>query len=388
MIKLPSVTLLTILFLTAHLGLSKSQETIKIGMSTALTGPAEALGNGVKDGVLAYFDHINASGGIHGYKIDLIALDDGYEPIRTAPNMRKLINKDKVFAILGNVGTPTASVSVPISNELKTPFFGAFTGAGLLRKNPPERYIFNYRASYAQETAAMVNGFVKDLGIKPSEIAFFTQNDGYGDAGYRGGIKALKDLGFNQADRLVHGRYTRNTVDIEDGLLQILENIIKPKAIIMVGAYKPCASFIKLAKEEGLTETFFANVSFVGSKALAKELGKNTQNVIVTQVVPHFQDQSYPVVKEFHSVVPKKHQGFVSLEGFIAAKAFVQALTETGKKPSKESFIETLEKMTDFDLGLKTKHTLSQSQHQISHKVWPTKIVNGKYESFEWSRLN
>ena len=148
-------------------------EDIRVGHTSALSGPASALGKGMRDGMQAYFSMINGKGGINGNTISLHAMDDGYEPRRCAPNMRSLINDKKVMAVLGNVGTPTAVVSVPIANKLKTPLFGAFTGAGLLRKTPADRYIMNFRASYAEETEAMIRGLIKDVGIKAEEIAFF-----------------------------------------------------------------------------------------------------------------------------------------------------------------------------------------------------------------------
>lgn len=197
---------------------------------------------------------------------------------------------------IGNVGTPTAIVTVPIANEKKILLFGAFTGAGVLRKSPPERYIMNYRASYVEETSAMINGLLKS-GIKPEEIAFFTQNDGYGDAGYKGALAALKKTGYAKAESLAHGRYPRNSLNVEEGLSDILDADVEPKAVIMVGAYNPCAKFIELAKEE-LPDALFLNVSFFGSVPLLKKLGDNSENVIVTQVVPHYNDD-LPGLKEY-----------------------------------------------------------------------------------------
>jgi len=179
---------------------SFSEGVIKVGMSTALEGPASGLGSNVKLGVEAYFDQVNKNGGIAGRKLKLTALNDGYEPQQAGANMRKLIEEEKVVAVIGNVGTPTAVVTVPIANKSNTLLFGAVTGAGLLRKNPADRYVINYRASYGEETAAMINGLLKS-GIKPEEIALFTQNDGYGDAGYNGAIAALKESGFNSQRR-------------------------------------------------------------------------------------------------------------------------------------------------------------------------------------------
>jgi ABC-type branched-subunit amino acid transport system substrate-binding protein len=361
---------------------------IKVGMSTALDGPAKALGQEMKLGVEAYFNKVNKSGGVSGNSLKLIALDDGYEPAKAAPNMRNLIEKEKVLAVIGNVGTPTAIVTVPIANEMKTLLFGAFTGAGVLRNTPPDRYVINYRASYAEETAAMIGGLL-DAGIKPAEIAFFTQNDGYGDAGYNGAVKALQAKGFNGTDKLAHGRYTRNTLNVENGLATILDAQVEPKAIIMVGAYAPCAKFIKLAKKE-LSNALYLNVSFVGSDALAKDLGDQGQDVIVTQVVPHY-DDSYPAVDEYKSALKAFNAnatpGFVSLEGYVVAKLFVEGLKKAGANPSRENVVTALESLSNVDIGIGTSFSYSANEHQASHKVWPTRIDNGKYRNFDWKEL-
>lgn len=364
----------------------QGDEFIKIGMSTALTGPAQALGQGMKLGIDAYFTKVNSLGGINGKKLKLIALDDGYEPSRTAPNMRKLIDEEKVLAVIGNVGTPTAVVSVPIANEKKTVLFGAFTGAGILRKSPPDRYVINYRASYAEETAAMIDGLL-EVGVKPSEIAFFTQNDAYGDAGYQGAIKALKASGYSEAEKLAHGRYTRNTLNVENGFGVILDAATEPKAIIMVGAYAPCAEFIKLAKEV-LTDTIFLNVSFVGSTALAKALADKGDGVIVTQVVPHFESQ-LPLITQYSNEVkkfdPEATLGFVSLEGYIAANIIVSGLKQATQPLTKENVVDGIESIQDLDIGIGVKISFNKNEHQASHKVWPTMIKGGKFITFDWN---
>ena len=361
---------------------------ILIGMTTALSGPAEALGQGMKLGVEVYFNKINKTGGINNNILKLVAVDDGYEPYHAAPNMRKLINKSNVIAVIGNVGTPTAIVTVPIANEKRTLLFGAFTGAGVLRKNPPDRYVINYRASYAEETAAMIDGLIS-IGVKPSEIAFFTQNDGYGDAGYNGAVKALRATGYNYVEKLSHGRYTRNTLNVEDGLATILDAKIEPKAIILVGAYAPCAKFIKMARED-FPDVIFLNVSFVGSVPLAKELGSAGEGVIVTQVVPHF-NSDLPGIKEYQKALSdfstEAEAGFVSLEGFLAAKIFVNGLKAAGSDITKESIIDGIESLKDLDIGIGININLSKTEHQGCHQVWPTIIKDGKYMSLNWSDL-
>ncbi|HYX34757.1 MAG TPA: ABC transporter substrate-binding protein [Oligoflexus sp.] len=362
-----------------------SDHEITIGMTTVLSGPSHNLGDEMKRGVEAYFATVNEQGGIHGRKLRLDALDDGYEPARAAPNMRQLIDDKQVFAILGNVGTPTAVVSVPIAMEKKVPFFGALTGAGILRKNPPDRYVINFRASYAEETAAMVKGLVHDLGIKPEHIAFFTQNDAYGDAGYQASVKALHDIGFTRTAAMVHGRYQRNTVNVEDGLTRILDAKRQPKAIIMVGTYKACAKFIKLAKSEGLN-ALFLNVSFVGSESLMAELGPQGQGVIVTQVVPPL-DSNMAVIEEYKKAIKPAKPSFISLEGYLAARSFAEGLRRAGRDLTREKFIDVLEASTDIDIGLGEKHSLSPTQHQISHAVWPTMITGNQFRSFRWSDI-
>ncbi len=365
----------------------QESDSLRIGMSTALTGPAAALGQGVKSGAEAYFAEVNAAGGIRGRFLELIVLDDGYEPARTGPNMRALVGDHDVFAVIGNVGTPTAAVAVPIAQELEVPLFGAFTGAGLLRKTPPDRWIVNYRASYAQETAAMVKGLVHDLGLKPSQVAFFTQDDAYGMAGYTGGIKALKAMGYEAAEFLPHGRYPRNTVQVESGLAAIMDPRNDVKAVIMVGAYKPCAQFIRLARKHGL-DALFLNVSFVGSAALAKDLGPVGEGVVVTQVVPHF-ESDFAGVQDYRQLIPEDHRGFVSLEGYLLARAFVAGLHGVRGDLTRDALIDTLEAGLPIDLGLGAPSQLSSADHQLSDSVWPTVIQSdGSYGAIEdWSDL-
>jgi ABC-type branched-subunit amino acid transport system substrate-binding protein len=359
---------------------------IVVGMSTALTGPARALGIGMKTGIQAYFDLTNAAGGVDGRPLHLETLDDAYEPSRTSENVRRLIDEVHAFAILGNVGTPTAAVTVPIANEKKVPFFGAFTGAGLLRKTPPDRYVVNFRASYAQETAEMVRGMLQELRIPPERLSFFTQDDAYGDSGFAGAVKALRAAGYDRPERLPHGRYPRNTSDVEGALAKVLDPRVDPAAVIMVGAYAPCAKFIKLARKAGL-RAVFANVSFVGSDALAAELGPDGDGVVVTQVVPHTQSD-LPLVEAYRAAVLAADVNFVSLEGFVSARAFVEVLRRAGAGADRERFIDALENGEPFDLGLGMTHTLSKTNHQFSSRVWPTYIRGGHFVPMaSWSEI-
>ncbi|WP_454780404.1 ABC transporter substrate-binding protein [Legionella sp. WA2022007384] len=371
---------------------ASSQIPIKIGSSTALEGPAQTLGQGITLGEKLYFDRINAAGGINGRKLTLIVLNDSYEPSLTAPNMRKLITHEQVLAIIGNVGSPTAAVSVPIAKELKTLLYGCYAGAQVLRKTPPDRYVFNFRASYAEETASMVKGLLK-AGIKPDEIAFFTQNDLFGDSGYFGAITALKEAGYKDSNKLAHGRFTRNTLNVEEGLSEILDAKKTPKAIIIVAPYQPAAQFIKLAMKD-LPHTLFLNVSFVGSETLAKELGAAGNNrVIVTQVVPNYASD-LPAVKEYRESLKKYAKDaapdHISLEGYLATKLFVLALQRAANanKLTREGIVDVMEHLNDVDIGIGISISYDKNNHQALHTVWPTILRNGKFTSFEWTELN
>ncbi len=362
---------------------------IVLGMSTALSGPAGDLGKDMREGVLAGLERANRGGGVHGRRLRLIVLDDGYEPVRTAPNMRQLIEKDNVLAVVGNVGTPTAIAAIPIANEQRTLFFAAFSGAGVLRKTPPERYVINYRASYAEETSAMIDALIDGGGLKPEDIAFFTQRDSYGDAGFSSGVAALKRHGLKDEKQVRHVRYERNTLAVEDALATLLYAEPEPRAVVMVGAYAPCAKFIKLAHETGL-KSVFINVSFVGSHSLANELGDFPAPVIVTQVVPHPDEANAPIVAEYLSDLKALDGGgfrFGSLEGYVAARILVKALEKIDGVPTRENLIDALEGLGKFDVGLGQPLQLGPGEHQASHFIWPTILKSGAFVPFAWTEM-
>jgi ABC-type branched-subunit amino acid transport system substrate-binding protein len=358
---------------------------IRIGMSTALSGPTSALGRGMKRGVEAYFNEVNAAGGVGGKRLRLVALDDAYQPGPVEGNMRRLIDEFGVLAVVGNVGTPTAGAALPIADAKHTLFFGAFTGAALLRQNPPDRYVVNLRTGYEEETAEMVRGLLR-RGIRPQEIAFFTQNDAFGDSGYEGGVRALRAAGFDRTAQLAHGRYERNTLDVEEGLITVYEARVRPRAVIMVGTYAPCAKFIRLARQV-LPETLFLNVSFVGSDALATELGPAGEGVIITQVVPHF-GANLPGVAAYRDALRRSFPGaapdFVSLEGYLAAKTFVAGLRRAGPGASRESVIDGIEGLRNLDIGIGVPITYGRADHEGIDRVWATEIRGGKVVSIQW----
>lgn len=361
---------------------------IKVGMVAPFSGAASSLGEGMKRGIEARFAEVNEAGGVNGESLTLVTRDDGYEPLRSAKATRELLDDDEVLAMLGNVGTPTAIVNLPILLEHEMPLIGALTGSGVLRQFPPDRYVFNYRASYAQETATMIEGLLL-AGIAPEEIAFFTQADGYGDAGYRGALRALANHGYSHPERLAHGRYTRGTRNVHRGLASILQAPVTPKAVIIVGTYGPAADFIREARKD-LPDALFLNVSFVGSQALRDELGDAAEGVIVTQVVPpHTSD--LPGVEAYRAALQANGAGsdgdFVSLEGYMAASLFVEGLQAAGADPDREALVDGLEGLGEIDLGLGETLTLGPKDHQANDAVWATRIHDGRFEPVDWFTL-
>ena len=362
---------------------------IRFGISAPFSGAAKELGQNMQRGIDAAFRVANANGGVHGRQLRLIAADDGYEPTRTAETMKQLFEKDEVFGVVGNVGTPTAVVAVPYALQRKMLFFGAFTGASLLRNDPPDRYVFNYRASYAEETAAVVNYLVKVKRLKPTQIAVFAQQDSYGDAGFAGVAKAIRALGGDDS-AILRLDYQRNTVDVDQAVAQLQKHRIPIKAVIMVPTYRAAAMFIKQTRDR-YPNMIYTSVSFVGSTALANELmllGKRyATGVIVTQVVPALDGYS-SLVLNYKSALAKYFPGelpdYVSLEGYVAANVLIAALKRNGPQLDTERLVETLENLRDLNVGLGTPVTFSESEHQGMHKVWATQLdETGHYQPID-----
>ncbi|MDY6987240.1 MAG: ABC transporter substrate-binding protein [Thermodesulfobacteriota bacterium] len=350
-----------------------TSDEIILGQSCALTGPASDLGTKMRAGLEAYFARVNDAGGVNGRKIRLISKDDGYEPDRAIQTTRELIEEDKVFLLIGEVGTPTSKAVVPIAEKQKVPFFGPFTGAEFLR-NPFKKYVINVRGSYYQEMERLAQYLVDKKGLK--KIACFYQNDSYGQAGLNGIKQALKK---RQIELVATGAYERNTVAIKGGLLNIRK--ATPDAVVMVGAYKPCAEFIKLAKKVGMKDVVYCNISFVGTGSLKEELGESGDGCIISQVVSFPYDESVMLVAEYNDAI-KKHQpgvapGFVSLEGYMVGKLFCMAAQAVKGELTRESLISAIAGTGVFDLGgVILKY--GPNDHQGMDQIFLTVIRGGE----------
>jgi ABC-type branched-subunit amino acid transport system substrate-binding protein len=347
-----------------------SADKIVLGQAAPLEGPASALGIGMRDGMLAAFAEQNAKGGVKGRKIELKSRDDGYEPNKSIEASKALLNDDKVFALVGPVGTPTSLAVVPITAEAGVPFIGPFTGVEALR-NPYKPNVVNVRASYFQETEEWIERLTKDLKIERISILF--QDDSFGRAGLAGVQKAMEKRNMKLASE---GTFERNTTAVRSALLEIRKG--NPQAVVMVGPYKPCAEFIKLARQVKM-DAVFVNISFVGSNALAEELGDAGEGVVVTQVVPFPEDTSLPLVANYHkalqAAVPNDKPGFVSLEGYMVGRLVIQALDKLGGEPTRKDLLAALQSGT-YDLG-GVKLTFGPNDNQGMDEVFLTVIQKG-----------
>lgn len=351
---------------------------VRFGQSAAFEGPASELGQGMRNGILAAFQEINQAGGINGRRLSLTSYDDGYDPNRAIENTRKLIDQDEVFALLGGVGTPTAKVIQPISSERDVPFVGPFTGASFLR-DPGLRNVVNIRASYEQETEAWIERLTEDLGI--SRVAVFYQDDSFGRAGLKGVNNALKKRNL---EIVAEGKYMRNTAAVKRALLSIREG--KPEAVAMIGAYKASAEFIRLARSLGM-DIVFLNISFVGSKALSRELDGQGKGVFVTQVVPFPEDEGLEIVKDYQRAMkeydPAAETGFVSLEGYIVGRFVGEVLKELGDSPTRSTFLDQIDKTKSYNLG-GLNLIFGSSDNQGLDRVFLTEILpDGRFRSIE-----
>ncbi|MCZ6504069.1 MAG: ABC transporter substrate-binding protein [Gammaproteobacteria bacterium] len=341
---------------------------VVLGMSTALSGPNQYLGLAMSHGVRTRLEEVNAQGGICGRQLVLRVKDDSYDPDRALANTRELITEDKVIALVGNVGTPTAEKSWPLANKSNVVFYGAYTGAGVLRETPPQRYVFNYRASYDQEMLVIVDAIIRQ-GIPLRKIEFFLQGDGFGKAGLASAKRALKQKGFKYADELQTTYYPRNSLSIQSALESLIKREPKPEAIIIVGAYRPSAEYIRFAHGL-LPRALFYNLSFPGASELSALLPDIDGRVYITQVVPPCGNVDG---------LCEKFVNEVALEGYLSTGVLVQALEDIEGAINSESLRESLERV---EVTLIQGHGSSNENidHQIVDKVWLAELfAQGKW---------
>lgn len=352
------------------------------GMCGPFSGQVKDLGRQMRVGIEAAFTAQNAAGGVQGRKLSLVAADDGYDSERTRGAMRKLLDKHDVFALVGNVGTAGAAVAAPLAMDRGKIFFGALTGADLLRNDPPDRFVFNYRASHVEETATAVKYLVEVRRIRPSQIAVFAQEDAYGDSGFEGVAYMMHKYRVDPSSILRVG-YKRGSTDVAEAVRAIKRHVPRVRGVVMVPTYRAASRFIQRAKDENL-ELVFAAISSVGSMELAENLmqlgPRYAEGLIVTQVVPVPTSRASAMLKyqqDLARYAPEERPNFVSLEGYIVANLLIEGLQRAGKNLTTDALIDALEGIKGLDLGIGTPLGFGPSEHQASHRVWLT-VLDGQ----------
>jgi len=347
--------------------------TIVFGASLPLSGINSHLGKDVVVGANTYFSHINAKGGIQGKKIDFIHYDDKYEPENTLSNTQTLLEKDKVFALFGFVGTPTVKRVLPLITHSNIPFIAPYTGASFLRDGATDN-IINFRSSYVEEIDALVEYLTKSKGI--TKFAIFYQNDDYGEEGY---IALMQALAKHNLTLSAEGTYKRNTLSIHHAIHEIEAN--KPEAIILVGAYKPTARFIEKVKECCSHEIIFSPISFVNADALVGELGGNAKNIIFSQTVPSYDDFTSQEAIEYTNLLkfyhPNEKPSLVSFESYLAAKAVVKTLQSIDGVITQAKFTHALKRIHRYTLD---NIPLGYHHSQLLNQVYLSTYEDNKFK--------
>lgn len=346
---------------------------VKIGSCSALDGPARQLGLETVLGATAYFDYINDQGGVNGRKLRVSSHDDGYDPEKAAACFAQL-RKDGIFSAAFFVGTPTAAKYVPLAESEKIPLVGLFSGAPFLTQ-PTKHYIFGVRASYNDETREQVDGLWK-AGVH--KIGVIYQDDAFGNAVLEGVKLALQKHGAVPAGL---GKFVRNTLDVGKAIQDV--HAANPQAVIFASPYAPGAQILKQTHAQSWRPVFLT-VSFVGTEALIKAAGNDAEGVVITQVVPPYDQTELPTVKLYRESIAKymssTQPSFVSLEGFVDALVVANGLRKAGADLTREKFVDGLESLHDVDIGLgpDAKLMFSAHHHQGLDHVYPTVIRNGK----------
>ena len=387
--------------LAATPGAGITDTEIILGMSAAFSGPSRGLGIELYRGASAYFEHVNRAGGISGRRITLKLYDDGYQPDASVNNTMKLMLEDQVFLLFGYVGTPTVTRVLPILKKFQDEdvfLFFPFTGAQPQREPPYGEFAFNLRASYAQETAGLVENFVQ---IGRRRIGVFYQADAYGRSGWAGVRAALAQHGERIAGEATYRRGTQFTATMR-GQVELLQ-VAEPDAVICIGAYAACAAFARDAVDLGLRVPI-ANLSFVGSESMLGLLSEGrepedaeryTSLLVNSQVVPSYHDISIPAVQEYREFMQRYNPempaelvteaytpfdySFVSLEGFLDAKIMVEILRRLGDEPARTDLARAVMTLRDFELGISERVTFAEDRRQGLQQVYYTVVDDGRF---------
>jgi branched-chain amino acid transport system substrate-binding protein len=372
----------------ARAGNTVGDSEILIGMSAPFSGFGKEYGRQLRVGFELAFAAVNEASGVAGRKLRLVPMDDGFEVARTVTAVRDLVDRQKVFALTVH-GTANVAAVLPFVLERQVLLFAPYSGASMLRRDPPDRYVFNFRPSFAEETSAAIGYLMKDRKVKLNEIAVFSQDDGFGEAGWEGVARYMRKAGRDPSS-VLHVRYKHNTIDVGAAVETVRRNAGQLRAVVMIAVEKPAAKFIERLRGAGVN-LFFTNVSAVSASELAEELVADNpafaEGIIVTQVVP-LPSSPAPVAARYrdalHRYFPGESPDFISLEGYVSGSLLVEGLRRAGRGVNSESVVDALESIRGLDLGLGAPISFGPSEHQASHQVWGTVLErNGQYRSVD-----
>ena len=376
--------LLTFLFFiqSSALADSSTNETrgVYLGMTTVLSGNSSKIGRDVFWGVRAALEAANRQGGVVGNNIYLFTRDDIYNPRIAVSNLMEFSETSSILAVLGTAGLQNAFALSPVSNRQRVLFYSPFAGSDYISNSSPQRYSIAYRPSVTDEAALIAKWLVRNQKISPEKIAVVGQRDGFGDIAYSGIVEALRLLGLRSEFQITHARFERNSLAVENALADILTIKERPEAVVIAGVYGSVAKFIKLSRKYNYNPKFIT-FSSVGTRGLIEELGSEANNIIITQVVPHY-ESSLPMASDFRRDLKLLNanvsESYAAFESYISTRILLKALKNVESAPTRETLIDSFEQLGEFDIGLGGSVNFSPYQHRASRRVWITELKNGR----------
>jgi branched-chain amino acid transport system substrate-binding protein len=321
-----------------------AQAQLRIGQPSGFTGSVAA---GVKentDGAKLYFDAVNARGGVNGQPIELVSVDDKFDPKLTVEVSRDLITQKKVLALFMNRGTPHSQALMPLLAEYKVPLIAPSTGAMVLHE-PVNPWVFNVRATYQREAARAIEHLAS---IGQTRIAVLETDDTFGADGAAGAM-----LGFMKVklEPVLRQKTPRDKPDFSAVAAEITK--LQAHAVMVIASAGNTANAVKALRAAG-SRAQVVTLSNNASEGFIKLLGEHARGVIVTQVFPNERSVSYGLIKEAQDLAKAKGLDGVSpamMEGFAGAKVLTEGLRRAGPNPTPQKLRDALEGMSRYDLG-------------------------------------
>lgn len=370
-----SILMLVALLLTAvSLQLAAQPVTdnrIRIGQSGPQTGPLAELNGDYLSGITLYLNAVNAEGGVHGRRVELLTMDDAYDPVLAEQNVKNLIEREQVFALLGVFGTGSNSKTIPLAVQANVPYFAPYTGAVSLRE-PAHPNVFHLRASYAHEVETIIRHLAQS---NVTSIALIHHADPFGEAGLQAAQQALERL--NRPPLVAVASVASSGDGMDEAVAKIAE--ANPAAVIMVSAGKVSSMIIRSLKARDQHPMVFG-LSVVSSRELVAELGQTAHGVVLAQVTPSPFRIDHPVVRDYQRMAKSERAeySYAGLEGFIAAKVFTEALRRAGPELTRSGLLRALEELGGWDVG-GLKLNYSRSNHVGLEYVDLSVISHGRF---------